>query len=301
MLRVLITGAAGLVGTRLVACARDDGFAVSALDLRAEPPARGDVRSAEDVARAVKGCAGIVHLAAVSRIVRAEQDPALCWSTNVEGTRNVVEAAAASPDRPWIVFASSREVYGELGRAPVSEDAPLAPVNGYGRSKVAGEALVLGARATGLRTAVVRLSNVYGSAGDHVDRVVPAFVRAALAGQPLRVEGATNTFDFTHLDDAVAGLRAIMRALERGETLPPLHLLTGRSTSLGELAALVLELTGSRSPLTEAPSRTFDVSTFHGDPTRAADALGWRAAVPLRDGVARLVADLRAAQNVTRV
>lgn len=292
--RVLITGNMGLVGARLATAVRDDGCSIAALDLRAEPPARGDIRNAQDVARAVDGCVGIVHLAAVSRVIWGEQDPARCWATNVDGTRTVLDAAIDSPDRPWVVFASSREVYGEPGQLPVADDAPLAPVNVYGRSKVAGERLVLDARAAGLRTAVVRLSNVYGSAGDHADRVVPAFARAALEGRPLRVDGATNTFDFTHVDDAVGGLLAIMRALDRGETLPPVHLLTGRPTSLGALATLVLELTGSRSAIIEAPSRTFDVARFYGDPTRAADLLDWRAAIPLRDGLARLIGELRA-------
>jgi nucleoside-diphosphate-sugar epimerase len=190
------------------------------------------------------------------------------------------------------VFASSREVDGEP-QLPAREDAPLASVNVYGRSKVAGEQLVVGARAAGLHTAVVRLSNVYGSNHDHADRVVPAFMRAAVEGSPLRVDGATSTFDFTHVDDVAGGLIAIMRALERGESLPPLHLLTGQPTSLGALAELVLELTGSRSAVTEAPSRTFDVARFYGDPAHAWNVLGWRAAIPLRDGVTRLAADLR--------
>jgi nucleoside-diphosphate-sugar epimerase len=270
----------------------DEGWSVSVLDLR-DPAQRGDVRDARCIARAVSGCVGIVHLAAVSRVIWGEQDPALCWATNVDGTRNILDAAIASPHRPWVVFASSREVYGQPHQLPAREDTPLAPVNVYGRSKVAGEQLVVGARAAGLHTAVVRLSNVYGSSHDHADRVVPAFVRAALDGRPLRVDGVANTFDFTHVDDVAGGLIAIMRALERGESLPPLHLVTGQPTSLGDLAALVLKLTGSRSAVVEAPSRTFDVARFYGEPARALNVLGWRAAIPLREGITRLAADLR--------
>jgi UDP-glucose 4-epimerase len=282
----------GLVGGKLAMRACDEGWSITVLDVR-DPVQRGDVRNAQCIARAVGGCVGIVHLAAVSRVIWGEHDPALCWATNVDGTRNILDAAIASPRRPWVVFASSREVYGEPQQLPACEDAPLAPVNLYGRSKVAGEQLVVAARAAGLPTAVVRLSNVYGSRYDHADRVVPAFVRAAVAGRPLRVDGAASIFDFTHVDDVVGGLIAIMRALERSESLPLLHLLTGQPTSLGALAALVLELTGSRSVVTEAPSRTFDVARFYGDPTRAWNVLGWRAAIPLREGVTRLAADLR--------
>jgi nucleoside-diphosphate-sugar epimerase len=282
----------GLVGAKLAVRACDEGWSITVLDLR-DPAQGGDVKNAYCVGRAVSGCAGIVHLAAVSRVISGEQDPALCWATNVDGTRNILDAAIESPHRPWVVFASSREVYGEPRQLPTREDAPLAPVNVYGRSKVAGEQLVIGARAAGLRATIVRLSNVYGSSHDHADRVVPAFVRAALESRPLRVDGAGNTFDFTHVDDVAGGLIAIMRALERGESLPPLHLVSGQPTSLGELAALVLEVTGARSAVTEAPSRTFDVARFYGDPTRAWNVLGWRAAIPLREGVTRLAADLR--------
>jgi nucleoside-diphosphate-sugar epimerase len=70
-------------------------------------------------------------------------------------------------------------------------------------------------------------------------------------------------------------------------------LLTGQTTSLGELAALVLDLTGSTSTAFEAPSRTFDVARFYGDPTRPAEVLGWRASIVLRDGITRLVTQQR--------
>src|SRR5208282_1690692 len=98
---------------------------------------------------------------------------------------------------------------------------------------LAGEVLCADATAAGLRVAIVRLSNVFGARTDHADRVVPAFVRAALAGEPLRVEGAESTFDFTHLDDAVSGLTAVVDLLcTQSETPPPLHLLTGVPTNL---------------------------------------------------------------------
>src|SRR5690606_18739564 len=188
--------------------------------------------------------------AAVSRVIWGERDPALCRATNEGGTRNVLHAALASPRRPWIVFASSREVYGEPDALPVGEDAPLRPVNVYGETKIAGERLLEEARGAGLATAIVRLSNVYGSVHDHVDRVVPAFARSALAGDPLRIDGAEHTFDFTHIDDTARGIAAVIDALEAGERrLPAIHLLTGVPTTLGELASAAVDLAASASPL----------------------------------------------------
>ncbi len=234
-----------------------------------------------------------MHLAAVSRVVWGERDPNLCWTTNVEGTRNVLEGAKSSRDKPWVIVASSREVYGEPPLLPASEDTPLAPVNVYGRSKVAAELLAKDAQAAGARVAVVRFSNVYGSAADHADRVVPCLVRSALQGAPLRVEGSENTFDFTHVSDAVAGILAVMRALESGQALPPIHFVTGRPTTLAELARIAIHTTQSTSVCVNAPSREFDVSRFYGDGARAKQLLGWSPRVAIEDGIAMLADEMR--------
>ncbi len=294
MSRVLITGSAGLVGRALRSALEARHCEVVGLDLRAEGAEEGDVRERHRVEAAARGCAGIVHLAAVSRVVWGERDPEGCWSTNVDGLRNVLAVAARERQAPWVLFASSREVYGQAAAFPVTEAAPLCPMNVYGRSKERGEALVGEARATGLRAAVVRLSNVYGSTRDHADRVVPAFARAAALGEPLRVEGANHTFDFTHLDDTVRGIVGLASLLEAGREAPAaIHLLTGQPTTLGELASLAVALAGTRAPITVAAPRTFDVSSFHGDPRRAKEVLDWAPRVPLREGLARLIEEFR--------
>ena len=119
--------------------------------------------------------------------------------------------------------------------------------------------------------------------------MVPAFARQAALGHPLRVDGRGHTFDFTHLDDTVAGVLALVDRLMAGVSLPPIHLVTGAPTTLGELADLAVALAGTTSTIGEAPPRSYDVSAFYGDPSRAADLLGWRAQVPLRDGLAQLI------------
>lgn len=295
--RVLITGACGLIGRALHPRLHAAGYHVRGLDPRAVDAEHcGDVRDPAAVHAALQGCHGVLHLGAISRVVWGQRDPALCHATNVDGTRNVLAAAAASPLRPWVVVASSREVYGQADSLPATEDSPHRPMNVYARSKCGAEQLAASARREGVRAAVVRFSNVYGCVRDHQDRVVPAFARAAARGQPLRVEGADRLYDLTHIDDVAPGVMALLALLESpGEaTPPPIHFVSGRGTTLGQLAALAVDLAGSQSPLTEAPSRDYDVARFVGDPTRAADLLGWRAETSLRDGLARLIADVRA-------
>lgn len=294
---ILITGSAGLVGTALARSLDRLGFEVAGFDLRGAADEQGDVRDLERVTAALGRCDGVVHLAAVSRVVWGEQDPVACRATNVGGLRNVLAAAAARPRPPWVIFASSREVYGQPEHLPVDEDAPLRPVNVYGRTKVDGEQMVGAAAAAGLRASVVRLSNVFGAVDDHADRVVPAFARAAVLGEPLRVDGADHTFDFTHVDDTARGVATLVHHFaDGGSALPPIHLLTGRPTTLGELADLAIDLGGRGSALRLAPPRDFDVARFVGDPGRAEQLLGWRAQLSLKQGLARLIEDFRAAQ-----
>jgi nucleoside-diphosphate-sugar epimerase len=292
--RILITGSSGLVGTALHRAFEAMGDEVRCLDLVAAGASAGDVRDPERLHAAVDGIDGIVHLAAVSRVVWAERAPAECASTNVGGTRNVLRAAAAAPRRPWVLFASSREVYGEPDALPVDEGFPLRPLNVYGRSKVEGEALVAAAQRAGLRAGVVRLSNVYGSVDDHVDRVVPAFVRAAVADEPLHVEGAEHVFDFTHVDDVAGAVTTYAALLGGSATAPaPIQLVSGVGTTLLELATLAKRLASAASPIHVAPPRRFDVTRFVGRPSRARELLGWTARTSLESGVGRLVRALR--------
>lgn len=293
--KILVTGFHGLIGTAVVAALTEAGYLIQGIDLKASGECYGDIRSCADVERALDACEGIVHLAAVSRVIDGERNPTNCWETNVDGTRNILEAALSQTSPPWMIYASSREVYGQPSSLPVTEDCPRTPVNIYGRSKVAAEDLT---SSSSLHTAIVRFSNVYGWTGDHLDRVVPAFARHAANGRPLRVDGSNHTFDFTHLKDTARGVLAIVDRLQRGDELPPLHFLTGTPTKLGELAAMAVHLAGSNSTIHEAPPRSYDVGSFYGDTTRVAKLLGWHAEVAIRDGLARLIQDFRL-QNTT--
>lgn len=301
MKKILITGSNGLIGKRLTKALTDLGYEVQGCDIAHDQdhPDYGDIINEGRLKEAVKGCSGIVHLGAVSRVVWGEKDPVRCRAVNVEGTHQVLKIAENARAKPWVLYASSREVYGEQNRLPVEEKAKHSPVNVYARSKSDAEGLVNNYRDIGMQTAIVRYSNVYGCPTDHVDRVIPAFCHAAIAGEELRIDGFENVFDFTHVDDAVSGTMAIIERLMEGvRNLPTLHLLTGKGTSLIEAANIVIASSGKDSSVREAPSRTFDVSRFFGDPSFAKKILGWKATISLEEGVSRLIEDLRVTQGV---
>lgn len=288
---IVITGSKGLIGSALTCSLKSYGMNVSGVDIAWERghPEQGDILDQSLMLDLAQRYDGIVHLAAVSRVVMGEKDPGLCWITNVEGTRRIIEAALKSKRKPWLLYASSREVYGQKSHFPVHESALLEPVNMYGRSKAAAEKDVLEARKRGLRAAVIRYSNVYGSIMDHSNRVIPAFCRAAAEGSAMYVEGKDNLFDFTHLDDTIAGTLSLISLLISGESeLPPIHLTTGVPTSLQQAAEIALKIGESGTKIIKAPSRTFDVSKFYGDTSLAEKILGWRSSISIEEGMNRL-------------
>ncbi len=296
---ILVTGASGLIGSVLCDALADAGETVRAFDLRAWGAAKGDVRDADALRDAVYGCRGVVHLAAVSRVLAAERAPEQCWNTNVGGLVNLLGALRSQSSPPWLVSASSREVYGNQARLPVAEDAMLQPINTYAHSKVVGERLVAQAAAGGLRAMTVRFSNVYGRSNDYPDRVVPAFVRAALQREPLQVHGGHQRFDFTQVDDVVRGVVQLVAKLDSNTTLPPaLHFVGGRALSLEQLALLIRRLCDSESPILNTRASGLHVSQFVGCGRLARDWLGWSAQTSVEAGISALAQDFSQAVQV---
>jgi nucleoside-diphosphate-sugar epimerase len=289
---ILITGSSGLIGRHLTPSLLSSGFPIRQFDIARFPSE--DVRHEGAVRKALDGVSGVVLLAAVSRVIRAENDPAACISTNVGALRGVLRLCLEQKRRPWVLFASSREVYGDAKRFPVCESAPLQPVNLYARSKVKGEALVRAASEAGLMANIFRLSSVYGCPLDHRDRVTMAFAGAAAWGGRIRLEGRDNTFDFTSVQDVVRGLTQLVKATAAGEILPPIHFVSGKGTTLADLARMACEH-ARRPVITEdAPPRAFDVARFVGDPGRAQTFLGWRTSIDIKDGLPALIGELAA-------
>jgi UDP-glucose 4-epimerase len=294
MQKILITGSAGLIGRALAPLLSEAGYQPIPFDIQfpESTPEYGDITQIETLRRAIPGCVGVINLAAVSRVLWGEQDPDKCHATNFHGVRNILQVASEQPSSPWVLFSSSREVYGEPETLPVVEDAPLRPLNVYARAKYLAEQELLAARQRGIQTAIVRLSNVYGCIHDHADRVIPAFALAAAQGTSMRVDGWSHTFDFTHVDDTARGILSMVERLQEGaQDLPPIHLLTGKPTTLGELATFANRLGKRTSTITQAPERDFDVARFYGNPARAKFLLGWQAEISIEDGLKRLITD----------
>jgi nucleoside-diphosphate-sugar epimerase len=294
---ILITGSQGLIGRYLGAVLEASGREVRRFDVARDPAE--DVRDPSALARALQGVEGVIHLAAISRVARAQAAPVECEATNVTALGHLLRLCLERSTRPWVIFASSREVYGEPERLPVCEGAPLAPLNVYGRSKARGETLMARAAEAGLVANVCRLSNVYGCPLDHADRVVMAFAGAAARGGVMRVDGPRCCFDFTAVGNIASAIALLAQATAAGDRLAPVQFVSGRGTSLMDLALLARSFARAPVTIAEAPARAFDVGRFIGDPSAAAERLGWKATTPLEEGVKGLVAAMAASLAVT--
>jgi UDP-glucose 4-epimerase len=277
-MRALVTGGAGFIGSHLSRRLVEAGHEVVVLDnLRrgstAAAPAgarviEGDVRDALSLADALPGCDTVFHLAAQSNVMGAVADLDYSFSTNVTGTVNVLRAASDAGVRT-VVFASSREVYGDQRVLPVAEGACTAPRNAYGASKVAGEVYCRSwPESTGMRCAVLRLANVYGP-GDR-DRVIPLWLERAARREPITVYGGQQVLDFIHVE-------LVVEALVRAAATPlpgPVNVGSGKGTPLPALAERIGALAGRHLLLEVEPARGPEVTRFVADVTRMQSLLG---------------------------
>jgi UDP-glucose 4-epimerase len=272
--KVLVTGGAGFIGAHLVGRLVQRGDEVVVLDNMSRGSrdkleehvrhgrvqlVKEDIRRFGELSRVVKGCKTVYHLAAQSNVMGAMVDPDYGITTNVLGTFNVLRSAAEAGVAD-VVFASSREVYGDPRTLPVAEDHPLLAKNVYGASKVAGEAYCRTFTATyGLPVHIVRLANVYGP-GDS-GRVIPLWLTAAHKARELQVYGGEQVIDFLWVGTAVD---ALIFAAERG--LPgPVNIGSGVGTRILELAERVLRVTGSNSKISRSAAREIEVAKFIAD------------------------------------
>lgn len=289
---ILVTGSHGLVGRHVSA----------ALERARQPVRQFDIKRSNDedvcnetaVAEALSGANGVIHLAAVARVIDGERDPDRCRRINVGGLRTVLDAVSRiRGQKPWIVFVSSREVYGNAAQSPTPEDSAPQALNTYAHTKVAGEALVIALREAGVVANICRLSTVYGATDDYADRVLPAFCRAAALGGELHVDGQDVAVDPTHIDDVARGLVLLAEKTASGHLLPPIHFVGGRGHTLLHLAKLAIAAGEASTRIAMRQPRSFDVSRFVGDPGRAKALLGWTAQISIEDGVRNFVHDFR--------
>ena len=305
--RVVVTGGAGTVGSHIVDQALAAGAReVVALDalVRGIPEnltaalatgrarlAQLDIRDRAATREVLTGADYVFHQAAL-RWTLCQEDPRLCQEVMVDGTYNVLEAAAEAKVKR-VVLASSALVYGESATLPIGEDENPTGTTVYGAAKVANEQMARAFTARdGLPTTALRYFNVYGPRMDIRSRFTEVMIKwldRIDAGQPLLVFGdGSSSADYVYVEDIA---RANLAACEGGAPTSLLNVCSGIETTLRDLAALLLHVTGSGVGIEHRPEPSGALPARRcGDPSRAAREIGFRAGTGLEEGVRRLVA-----------
>ena len=299
---MLVTGAAGFLGSHLVPKLMDAGAEVCALDQpnarrwslleRANLAAavRADVRTLADPVhdRALGNIDVVFHLAAVG-VVGEVGDVRELATANIDGTLAGLLAAQRLGSR--FLYCGSCFEYG-AGTGWTEQGLP-APTTEYGASKAAGWLLANAfARRTGVEVISLRPFTMYGPM-EPPGRLVPSVVRRALADQPIDLTPGEQARDFVYVGDvADAFLIAATRDAAVGGTF---NVCTGTAVTVRDVVRKVLECTKSRSEARfgALAYRQSELAVLSGDPTHAQEVLGWRARVSLEDGLARTIAWFR--------
>jgi nucleoside-diphosphate-sugar epimerase len=239
--------------------------------------------------RAVGSASVVFHLAAVCSVPRSIENPGRSWEVNATGTLRVLEAARHAGVKR-VVFSASSSAYGNATTLPVDESMLPSPLSPYAASKVAGERLMQAyAESYGMSTVSLRYFNIFGPrqlSGSPYSGVIPKFVEAAMAGEPLLLNGGgEQSRDFTYVGNAV------LANLLAGSTSSPvagrvLNIGTGTRTTVRELAERVLAaFDRPATDATEAPARMGDVQHSLADIGAARDAIGYRVVSGFDEGL----------------
>ncbi|MER5842307.1 NAD-dependent epimerase/dehydratase family protein [Streptomyces prasinus] len=322
-MRVLVTGGAGFIGSRVVAALRERGHEPIVFDVREDPGA--DVRDPAAVGRALSGVDAVCHQAAMVGLGDGVADAAEYVSRNDLGTA-VLLAAMAAAGVGRLVLAGSMVVYGEgrytcprhgvvrpgpravadldagrfepvcpvcgdgLSPGPVGEDAPADPRNVYAATKLAQEHLAAAwARCTGGSAVSLRYHNVYGPGmpRDTPYAGVASFFRSALArGEAPRVfEDGRQLRDFVHVRDVAAANVAVLEAEAAGGVLTVYNTGSGEPHTVGEMARALAAAYGGPEPAVTGEYRLGDVRHITADSSRLRAGLGWKPGVGFEDGM----------------
>lgn len=322
-LNVLVTGADGFIGSHLAEQLVRCGANVTALTLynsfdsfgwlddlpvtvrESIHAVRGDVRDG-NLMRSLAARQDVVfHLAALISIPYSYAAAASYVETNVAGTLNMLEAARVN-EVMRVVITSTSEVYGTARFSPISENHPLQGQSPYSASKIGADMMAEAyARSFGLPVVMLRPFNTFGPRQSE-RAVIASLLRQATDPEvdAIRVGDLSTVRDFTFVADTVEAFLLIGTG-QQVEFGTPYNAGSGVAVTIGELAAMVLEVTACRKPIETEPERMrpemSEVRELLADARRFAEATGWRPSVGLRDGLVRTAEWWRARLDGGRV
>jgi UDP-glucuronate 4-epimerase len=309
--KVLVTGAAGFIGSHLVERLLGRGLPVVGIDnfddfydpaikrqnlanVASNPGLQlveADIRDHEALRALPDDIDTVVHLAARAGVRPSIQQPLLYQDVNVRGTQELLELARERGIRKF-VFGSSSSVYGDSDRVPFSEEDPVdRPISPYAATKRAGE-LICHAYHHLFEIGVValRFFTVYGPR-QRPDLAIHKFTRLLDAGEPIPQFGdGTTRRDYTHIDDILQGIEGAIDYLERTpDAYEVVNLGESDTVELSRLIRLLGEALGVEPRIEQLPAQPGDVRQTYADVTRARQLLGYHPRVGIEEGLREFV------------
>lgn len=314
---MLVTGAAGFIGSHLTQRLVEDGHRVRVFIrynsqnswgwLDTLPPSvvqeievhRGDLKDPEAVRKAVEGMEVIYHLAALISIPYSYANPLDLVQTNVLGTANVLNACLSSKSLTKLVHTSTSEVYGTARFTPITEEHPLQAQSPYSASKIAADKLAESYhKSFGLPVAVIRPFNTFGPRQSS-RAVIPSLIVQALGGETVRVGSLDPIRDFCYVADTVSGFLAVASAKESVGRV--LNIGTGTGIAIGRLVQTILKMMESKAEVVVEQSRMrpdqSEVMELVCDASQAKAATGWATGVSLESGLRETIDWIRKNQQ----
>jgi UDP-glucose 4-epimerase len=308
MAKVLVTGAAGFIGSHTTDLLLAGGHTVLGLDNFRSGHRRNltaamqsaafrlveaDVAEPGVVAKHVADFRpdAIIHLAALVSVQESISDPALNRRLNVTATQLVADAAVAHGVKR-IVFASSAAIYGDTTDLPIREETAKLPISPYGEAKLKSEGILLGLSAAGgLTVRCHRYFNVFGPRQDPASPysgVISIFERRYREGKGVTIFGdGSQTRDFISVHDVARA--NLIAATKAGIVSGAANICTGRATSLRDVVGIFAQHYPKVTAPQYAAARAGDIVHSLGRPERAQAELGFTAQVPVADGLAELI------------
>lgn len=292
MKKILVTGSNGTIGTALCEALLNENYEIVCVDLKPNKwnerinklTIISDLRYHENLEKLPKDFDLVIHLAANARVYDLVENPALARD-NFETVFNVLEFCRKNKIKKFI-FASSREVYGNLKNIKLSEEeADIRNCESpYTATKISGEALAHAYKQCyGLDFIIIRFSNVYGKY-DESDRVIPLFIKLTKENKDLTVFGKDKLLDFTYIDDAVLG---VMKCISNFEIAKNniFNIASGDGIKIKEVAEMIQHEMGGKNKIIISGNRTGEVIRFIADISKAKEILGYLPTMGIEKGI----------------
>lgn len=300
----LITGGAGFIGSTLTERMLRDGHQVTIIDdfntyydpeikqqnianVRADITlVEGDIRDAILVERTFANGKfdQVIHIAARAGVRPSIQDPKLYFTTNIDGTFNLLDACRYH-EVPRFSFASSSSVYGINKKVPFAEADPIErTISPYAATKLAGEQICSNyAHLFGIHCQCLRFFTVYGPR-QRPDLAISKFTKRILAGEPIQQYGDGSTArDYTYIEDIINGIVAASKYDEKSFDI--FNLGGSATTTLSELITLIENATGKKAIIEQIEEQPGDVPQTYADISKANKLLGYAPQTPIAEGI----------------